>query len=78
MDEDVGTTFEGVLPAGAPGRGELHNNSYCFSLTRLYRGTFRSALLCEGHAQEAPMGSAADSPRTAWRLQDPLLVDPSE
>ena len=30
--EKVGATVEGVLPAGAPGRGELRNNSYCFSL----------------------------------------------
>jgi len=32
--EKVGATFEGVLPAGPRGRGELENDSYLFSLTR--------------------------------------------
>jgi ribosomal-protein-serine acetyltransferase len=35
--EKVGATFEGVLPAGACGDGELgelESDSYCFSLTR--------------------------------------------
>jgi RimJ/RimL family protein N-acetyltransferase len=32
--EKVGATFEGVLPAGSCGDGELESDSYCFSLTR--------------------------------------------
>jgi RimJ/RimL family protein N-acetyltransferase len=32
--EKVGATFEGVLPAGPHGPGELQNDSHCFSLTR--------------------------------------------
>jgi len=32
--EKVGATFEGALPAGPHGRGELQQQSYCFSLTR--------------------------------------------
>ena len=32
--EKVGATFEGVLPAGPRGQGELHNDTYCFSLIR--------------------------------------------
>jgi len=32
--EKVGATFEGVLPAGPHGQGELEHTSYCFSLDR--------------------------------------------
>src|SRR6266567_3487234 len=32
--EKVGATFEGVLPAGRYGQGELENTSYCFSFCR--------------------------------------------
>ncbi|HEY3060769.1 MAG TPA: GNAT family protein [Chloroflexota bacterium] len=32
--EKIGGTFEGVLPAGRHGDGELEHDSYCFSLTR--------------------------------------------
>jgi len=32
--EKVGATFEGILPAGPHGQGELENTSYCFSLGR--------------------------------------------
>jgi RimJ/RimL family protein N-acetyltransferase len=30
--EKVGATFEGILPAGPRDKGELQNDSYCFSL----------------------------------------------
>jgi ribosomal-protein-serine acetyltransferase len=32
--EKVGATFEGVLPAGLRGQGELQSDSYCFALIR--------------------------------------------
>ena len=32
--EKVGATFEGILPAGPHGQGELEHASYCFSLDR--------------------------------------------
>ena len=32
--EKVGARFEGVLPAGPHGQGELEHTSYCFSLDR--------------------------------------------
>ena len=32
--EKVGATFEGVVPPGPHGQGELENTSYCFSLSR--------------------------------------------
>jgi RimJ/RimL family protein N-acetyltransferase len=32
--EKVGATFEGILPAGPHGQGELEHTSYCFSLDR--------------------------------------------